>query len=130
MNTNSSEMETPKFSESISMLSDHVKEYINLQADLLKLILVEKLSRLTSLLLLFILFLILLIFAAGFVCLAFVLWYGENIGAMWAGALIVVGVILVKCILLYVFRKKLLLNPIITHLSKIIMEDPDHEREQ
>jgi hypothetical protein len=120
-------METPKFSESVNTLSDHLKEYINLRVDLVKLILVEKLSRLTSLMLLFIIFLILLMFAAVFLGLAFVLWYGNNIGPMWAGALIVVGVLLLKGIVLFLFRKKFLLNPVITQLSKIILEDADHE---
>jgi len=120
-------METPKFSESVSTLSDHVKEYINLRVDLIRLILVEKMSRLTSLLLLFILFLILLMFAAVFLGLAFVLWFGNSIGPMWAGALIVVGVLLLKGILLYIFRRRFLLNPVIKQLSKIILEDDDHE---
>jgi hypothetical protein len=120
-------METPKFSESVSTLSDHAKEYINLRVDLVKLILVEKVSRLTSLLLLFIIFFILLMFAAVFLSLAFVLWYGEHAGPMWAGALIVVGILFAKGILLYFLRKRLLLNPVIRQLSGIIMEDAGHE---
>jgi hypothetical protein len=117
-------METPKFSESMNTLSDHLKEYVNLRVDLLKLVLVEKMSRLTSLLLLLIFVLILVMFAGVFLGLAFVLWYGQNVGPMWAGALIIVGVLVLKGTILYLFRKRFLLNPVIKQLSKIIMEEP------
>ncbi len=120
-------METPTFSGSVNQLSDHLKEYVDLRVDLVKLILVEKLSRLTSLLLLFAFVLILVLFAGVFVGLAFVLWYGRYVGPMWVGSLIVVGVLVVKGILLYLFRKRFLLNPVIRQLSKIIMEDPSNE---
>ena len=120
-------MENQTFSESVNTLRDHLKEYLDMRIRLFRLIMVEKLSRLSSLLILFILIMILLLFAGGFLCLAFVLWFGEHAGPMWAGALIVVGVILLKLILLLIFRKKMLLNPIIRQLSKIIMEDPENE---
>ena len=120
-------METPKFSQSVEALSDHAKEYLNLRVDLLKLILVEKLSRMTSTLVLFVLFLIFAMFAGAFIGLAFVLWYGENVGPMWAGALIVAGVLVLKGLLFYLFRKKLLLNPVIAKISKIVMEEDSHD---
>jgi hypothetical protein len=123
-------METPRFSESVSALSDHVKEYINLRTELLKLILVEKLSRLTSLLLLLIIILVILMFGGVFLGLAFVLWYGQHAGPMWAGALIVTGVMILMALLLILFRKRLLLNPVIVEMSKIIMEDDGHERKE
>jgi hypothetical protein len=123
-------METPRFSESISTLSDHVKEYINLRTDLLKLILVEKLSRITSLLLLILLVIVILMFGGVFLGLAFVLWYGQHAGPMWAGALIVTGVLILMGLLLILFRKRLLLNPVIVELSKIIMEEDGHGREE
>lgn len=121
-------METPRFSETVHTLSDHVRDYIDMRIDLIKLILVEKMSRLTSLLLLLILLFMVLLFAGVFAALAFVLWYGESIGPMWVGALIVVGIALLKGIIIYLFRKKFLLNPIITQLSKIIMEEPSYEQ--
>ena len=120
-------MENPTFSESVNTLKDHAKEYIDLRVDLVKLVIVEKLSRLASLLLLFVIFMILLLFAAGFICLAFVLWYGQHVGPIWTGALIVVGVLAIKAVILFLMRKRLLLNPIIAQLSKIIMEEPDDE---
>lgn len=123
-------METPRFSESVSTMSEHVKEYVDLRIDLLKLILVEKLSRLTSLLLLLILILVILLFGGVFFGLAFVLWYGQHAGPMWAGALIVTGGLILTGILLLVFRKKLLLNPVVSQLSKIIMEEEGDEREE
>ena len=122
-------METPKFSESMDTLSDHLKEYVNLRVDLVKLILVEKMSRLTSLLILLIIVLVLLMFTAVFLGLAFVLWYGQNVGQMWAAALIVVGVLVLKMIALYLLRKRFLLNPIVRQLSKIIMEEPGNGEE-
>ncbi len=120
-------METPKFSQSVESLSDHAKEYLNLRIDLLKLILVEKLSRLTSILVIFIIVVIFAMFAGVFVGLAFVLWYGENVGPMWAGALIVAGVLALKGLLFYLLRKKLVLNPVIFRISKIVTEEDSHD---
>ncbi len=121
-------METPRFSESVNTLSGHVREYIDMRTDLIRLMLVEKLSRLTSLMLLFIMLFVLGMFAGVFVALAFVLWYGENIGSMWIGALVVVGLVILKAILIFAFRKRFLLNPIIRQLSAIIMEDAGYEQ--
>lgn len=100
------------------LLSD-TRSYLNTQFDLLRLNLLEKLSRIIGLIL-FALVAILLIFAIfGFsaVALAFVLaqWL-----PLWASFLIIGGVFLLALILAIAFRKQWFINPIVCALSAIL----------
>ena len=117
----------PRISDQVHTLSDHAREYINLKIEEIKLVLVEKLSLLTSKLILFIILFILLLFTGVFIALAFVLWFGTHVGPMWAGALIIVGLLILKMLVIYWMRRWFILNPLIRHLSNIIMEGQDHE---
>lgn len=103
------------------LLSDS-RSYLNTQFDLLRLRLLEKLSRIIGLVL-FALVSILLVFAIfGFsaVALAFVLaqWL-----PLWASFLIIGGVFLLALILAIAFRKQWFINPIVCALSAILFSD-------
>lgn len=103
------------------LLSDS-RSYLNTQFDLLRLNLLEKLSRIIGLIL-FALVAILLVFAIfGFsaVAVAFVLaqWL-----PLWAAFLIIGGVFLLALILAIAFRKQWFINPIVCALSAILFSD-------
>ncbi|MGN0234915.1 MAG: phage holin family protein [Paludibacteraceae bacterium] len=103
------------------LLSD-TRSYLNTQCDLLRLNLLEKLSRIIGLIL-FALVAILLVFAIfGFsaVALAFVLaqWL-----PLWASFLIIGGVFLLVLVLAIVFRKQWFVNPIVSALSMVLFSD-------
>lgn len=103
------------------LLSD-TRSYLNTQFDLLRLNLLEKLSRIIGLIL-FALVAILLVFAIfGFsaVTLAFVLaqWL-----PLWASFLIIGSVFLLALILAIAFRKQWFINPIVCALSAILFSD-------
>ena len=103
------------------LLSD-TRSYLKTQFDLLRLNLLEKLSRIIGLIL-FALVAILLVFAIfGFsaVAVAFVLaqWL-----PLWASFLIIGGVFLLALILAIAFRKQWFINPIVCALSAILFSD-------
>lgn len=100
------------------LLSD-TRAYLNTQYDLLRLGMLEKLSKVIGLIL-FALVVILLLFAVlgfGAVSLAFVLaqWI-----PLWASFLIIGGVFLVLLLLAVMFRKQWFISPVVAALSAIL----------
>ena len=100
------------------LLAD-TRAYLNTQYDLLRLGLLEKLSKIIGLIL-FALVVILLLFAVmgfGAITLAFVLaqWL-----PLWASFLIIGGFFLLQLILAIIFRKQWFINPIVAALSAIL----------
>ena len=118
-------MESGKLSDNFTSLTENVKDYIDLRIDYLKLILTEKLSRLTAFFLIAVIFFILAMFLLLFLSLSFVFWFGEVTGASWLGALIITAVYVVGGLVIYLMRYKMFINPLVTHLTKILMEDSD-----
>jgi len=99
---------------------NNAKNYINLKLDLYNLILNEKLAKissffftLASLIILFSLFLF-------FISFSFVYWYGATKGELHHGFLIVGLFYFVIGFLVYIFRKSLILNPLISKLTKML----------
>ena len=99
---------------------NNAKNYINLKLDLYNLILNEKLAKissffftLASLIILFSLFLF-------FISFSFVYWYGETRGELHHGFFIVGVFYLIVGFLVFLFRKKLILNPLISRLTKML----------
>lgn len=116
-------------SNDFSSLSGNVKSYIRLKLELYKLMAVEGIAQLLSSIIITLVVLLLSIFFLFFLALAFVYWYGEEVGQMYVGALIVVAFYLVASVLVFVFREKLFINPLITKLSILMHEEeePDDE---
>ncbi len=105
------------------LLAD-TRAYLNTQYDLLRLGLLEKLSKIIGLIL-FALVVILLLFAVlgfGAITLAFVLaqWL-----PLWASFLIIGGVCLLLLILAVLFRKQWFINPMVAALSGILFSHDD-----
>ena len=120
-------METNRISDNFSSLTENVKEYINLRIDYIRVLLTEKIARLASFFLISVIFFILAMFLILFISFAFVFWYGEEFGPMYAGALIIVAFYFVSGLLIYALRHKLFINPLVRHLAKIMMEEDVHE---
>ena len=118
-------MESGKISENFSLLTENVKDYVNLRSDLAKLIITEKLARLVSFFLIAVIFFILAMFLLLFISLAFVYWFGTDIGPAWLGALIVTAFYILGGIFIYVKRHEFFINPLVSQLSKILMEEKD-----
>ncbi len=117
-------METGKISDNFSSITENVKDYINLRIDLAKLILTEKIAQLAAFFLIAVIFFILAMFLLLFLSMAFVFWF-EQIGPAWLGALIVTAFYILGGLLIYVKRHQFFINPLVSHLTKILMEDKD-----
>ncbi len=118
-------MEPGKISENFSALTENVKDYVNLRIDLAKLIITEKLAKLVSFFLIAVIFFILAMFLLLFLSLAFVYWFGADIGPAWLGALIIAALYILGGVVIYVKRHEFFINPLVTELTKILMEDKD-----
>lgn len=98
------------------------RAYINTQYSLLRLGLLEKLSKVIGLILFALVVVVLLFAFLGFlaVSLAFVLaqWIPE-----WAAFLIIGGVFLLQLIAAVVFRNRLFVNPMVRALSAILFAE-------
>jgi hypothetical protein len=122
-------MEEKKISETISDLSDQVRDYIHLRIDIFKLNLTEKLATLTTTLLISIIFFIVFLFFTLFLSLAFIFWFREYVGTAWVGALIVAGFYILVGIVVFLLRDKLFLNRIVVQISKILLEEEEQNEE-
>lgn len=100
------------------LLAD-TRAYLNTQYDLLRLGLLEKLSKIIGLILLALVVILLLFAVMGFgaITLAFVLaqWL-----PLWASFLSIGGFFLLQLILAVIFRKQWFINPIVAALSAIL----------
>jgi len=108
-----SNMESSNLSGKFSSLTGNVKEYIRLRIELLKLTAAEGLIQALSYLMLTIVLFLLGMFLLFFLSLAFIYWFGQHAGPMYVGALIVVVVYLAAFILVYIYRKKLFIDPLV-----------------
>jgi hypothetical protein len=114
-----------RISDNISDLTENVKDYVNLRIDLAKLILTEKLAKLAAFFLIAMIFFILAMFLLLFLSLAFVFWFGADVGPAWLGTLIITSVYVLVGVLIYVKRYQYFINPLVKQLAKILMEDKD-----
>jgi hypothetical protein len=121
-------MESRKFTENVSDLSDNVRDYVHLRVDLLKLLIAEKASYFGSFVMVAIIFFILSLFILMFFSLAFILWYGHSVGPAYVGALIVTAVYILLAVAMYLMRHKLFINPLVSEISRILMEEEDEKQ--
>jgi hypothetical protein len=121
-------MDQGNISDNFSSMTENVKDYVNLRIDYVKLVLTEKFARLASFFLIAVIFFILAMFLLLFISLAFVFWFGEEIGPTFIGALIIVAIYVIGGVAIYLMRYKIFINPMVKHLTKILMEEGiDHE---
>jgi hypothetical protein len=120
-------MEPVKISDNFSAMTENVKEYINLRIDLVKLILAEKMAKLATFFLIAVIFFILAMFLLLFLSFAFVLWFGNGVGPAWVGALIVTTFYALFGTVVYLMRNMFFINPLVSRITKILMEDSDED---
>lgn len=106
-------------------LSEPLKEYLQLQLDMEKLSLLEKLSRFGAYLFKVLVVVYFSILIIGFLLGALAVWYGKTFDNYFAGVLIAGAGLLVVAILLILMRKKIALNSALANLSDILMNDQE-----
>ncbi len=108
------------------------KEYARMRYDLLRLEVLEKTSRVLALFLLIILGLFLVLAAFTYFALAVAAALQPTLGAV-AALCIVGGVFLLILLVLFLFRKQIVVNPIVAQLSEIMFHEQtesSHEEDE
>jgi hypothetical protein len=109
--------------DDVGQLTGSVKRYIQAKLDLLKLTILEKATKVISIIyvLVVLLFFSLLIFAVGIA--AFVVWFGETYNDFVGGLLIAGGGLIALTLLLTLLGKLILSNTIIRIFSAVMFKD-------
>lgn len=105
---------------------DDSRSYLHTQYDLLRLSVLEKLSRITGLLLLAIVVILLLFAVLSFGALALVYVLAQWI-PVWGSYLILGAIFLLLLVLAFVFRRQWFINPVVGALSAILFSGDAQE---
>ena len=110
-----------------SPLADDLKEYVRLQLSLLRLNLVEKLSRITALLLLIVLIVLLISLSFFYLSFAALGWIAILLGSRELALLLFGLFLLFLALILYLNRGKWFVNGFVKIFSRIIFDDKNEE---
>ncbi len=113
-------------------LVDDAKRYARMHLNLLRLEVLDKTSRVLSLFLLIILAMFTVLAAFAFFALAVAAALAPTLGTV-ASLCIVGGALLVVLLIIFLLRKQLIINPIVTVLSKIMFHTEnadDHDEKE
>ena len=104
-----------------------IKEYIQLQLDLFRLNMLEKSSKILSLLIMIIVFLLLSVITLAFLSMGLMykladLWNSQILAALGIG-----GLYIILIILMLIFKQALFINPFVKQLSRILFDDNDED---
>jgi hypothetical protein len=104
-------METDSLSSQIRQLLDEIKVYVNLRISYFRVIVAEFLIRFFSGLVLWMVIFLFLFFVLVFGSFAFAYWFGELTGKMSLGFLIIAGFYVLLAVLIFAFRRPLIVRP-------------------
>ena len=106
--------------ENIGQLVEVLKHYLGLQAEYVKLDVIDKVVRLLTAAALAILFFLLIIAVLLFGSLAFAFWLGQHIG-MAPAFMVVGGIHIFIVFLVFVFHEKWIERPLVHFLASLLM---------
>ena len=107
--------------QNYKQLFDSIKEHAKLEIEYSKLTLAEKMSILLSRAMIVA---ILLIFGAGVMLLllwAFTKWMIALTGSLWLGVLIAAVLVVLLALLVYGYRKQLIINPVTRFVTRLLL---------
>ncbi|MBQ7489884.1 MAG: phage holin family protein [Bacteroidales bacterium] len=123
------EPEKPQDDKYLKFVKD-IQKYVELQLDMLRLNLVEKLSQIVSYLAVVIVGIFLIMTAFIYFSMAFVHWMQSYFNSMIPGFLILGVFFIILFVVFFMLRKKLFLNPMIKKFSGIFFNDFSNEEEK
>lgn len=103
-----------------------IKKYLSLQIDYAKLTAVEKLAVLLSAMTFFGVVLVLSACAFFFLSAAFVEWLDSMLACKWLANLITCIIALLLIILVFCFKKKLIIDPVARFVTKLFLNPPQN----
>ena len=110
--------------ENIRQLFLEFRKYLLLQKEYTKLEVTEKLSILLSTLILILLIIILGMMALFYLSFTIAYMLAPVVGGLFASFSIIAGFCILLIILLYVFRKALIINPMVKFLASLFLSKP------
>ena len=110
--------------ENIRQLFLEFKKYLLLQKEYTRLEVTEKLSILLSTLILILLIIILGMMALFYLSFTIAYMLAPVVGGLFASFSIIAGFCILLIILLYVFRKALIINPMVKFLASLFLSKP------
>lgn len=109
-------------SNNITVIQNLVTEYLSLKLELVKLSVLEKITKitifLTSLMVIILAINIFIIFASA----AFIVWYGANYQDYLTGLLIVMGFVVLMMVIFFLFRRTIFESFFLKTYSSILLE--------
>lgn len=99
------------------------QRYLRTRYDLLRLELLEKLSRIIALILVLVISIVLVLTAFVYFSFALVSWMSQYFGNPVPAFCIVGGTFLLLLALVFILRKQIFLNPLIRQLSEILFKE-------
>ncbi len=117
-------MNTSDPAENFKQLYDDVKKYVFLQSEYIKVEFVEKLTILLSTLLIITLITVLAVIALFYLFFSFAYALVPIVGSLSVSFSIIAGIYIVLIGLLVLFRKILVINPLVKFLSDLFLTKP------
>lgn len=114
-------MEQPNNKSHEELIND-LRDYARMRVDLLKLDIVEKLSRVLAVLLVVLLSGALVSIALFYLTMAFIIWSETIFGSQLPGFFIVSGGLILLAVLIYGLRHKLFIDPLVRTFSQLFFE--------
>ena len=114
-------MDSQEPTENFQQLYNDIKKYVELQTDYIKVDFVEKLTILLSTLLIITLAIILAIAALFYLFFSLAYAIVPLVGSLAISFCIISGIYLLLILLLFIFRKNLVVNPLVRFLSKLFL---------
>ncbi len=108
----------------------HGREYLNSRYDLLKLELLEKMSSIVALLIAVMIALVLAGSVWIYISCILIVWLEGLVGGYIPAFLIMGGFNLLLLLIIFLFKDRLILNPIIRQFGTILYDDPVVENEE
>ena len=108
-------------------LFTEARKYFSLEWDYTKLTAVEKLAILLSAIAFVAVVIIICMFALNLLLSALITVLAEAMGCTWGANLIAVGLLLVLLLVVFAFKKQLIVNPIARFVSKLFLKPEDNE---
>lgn len=106
-----------------NIIQTHLKEYLNLRLQLVKLSVLEKVTKIsvfiTSLMVIILAVSIFFVFASA----AFVVWYGSRTQDYLTGLLIVMGIVVFLMVIFFLLRRTIVESFFIKTFSSILLEN-------
>lgn len=115
--------------DNLESLVKEIKKYIELQGEYLKFDLVEKLTILLGTLILILLITVLSMMAVFYFSFMLVYALEPITGSLTGSYAMIGGMILLLALLIYIYRKKLIFQPMVNFLSHLFLDNPNKEKQ-